>query len=115
MIEYIPQLLDISFEHVLWCGYMCICKCNQLYAGMWQVSTVLFLVSRDSFSPLKEHSSGSSDKYSSGASAMALSSYSYAGFNSVSLTALLLASQSQLFHSFHSAINCRQFSMPKIY
>ena len=74
------------------CAY--VIKCNQLHAGMWQVSTVLFLVSCDSFGPLKEHSSGSSDKYSSGASAMALSSYSYAGFNSVSLTALLLASHS---------------------
>ena len=61
---------------------------------MWQVSTVLFLVSHDSFGPLKEHNSGSLDKYSSGASAMALSSYSYAGFSSVSLTALLLASHS---------------------
>ena len=71
--------------------YLCICKCNLLHAGMWQVSTVLFLVSRDSFGPPKEQSSGSSDKYGPGASAMALSSCLYAGFSSVSLTALLLA------------------------
>ena len=48
---------------------------------------IQILVSHDSFGPLKEHSPSSSDKYGSGASAMALLSCAYAGFSSVSLTA----------------------------
>ena len=74
--------------------YLSVYKCNQLHAGMWQVRMVQFLVSHDSFGPLKEHSPGFSDKYGSGTSAMALLSCSHAGFSSVSLTAhtLLFAS-----------------------